>query len=450
MSHAVDATITAARASLTMLRLLLLLLATLAVSLCCAQQDNGVFTLDSNGRLLISDGNNLNVTLRALVAELATLAADQSELVAEACFPSRLRTIQSIPTVGAIDVEHFSIGNRDFLAVASWFNGTSHFTTSQILLFDSITSTFVPYQSIPTFGARDLEFFTIGGQSYLALANQATNDSNWSLNSQVFRWNGSSFSLFQAIPTLGATDLEFFTIANTSYLAIANQRDDSTVNRFSVNSQVLRFNGTSFVPFQTIPTIGAVDCEFISIGSGQFFLAIANFRNETSFSTNSQILRFNGSVFVPFQTVPTDGAIALESFSISGQSFLALVSRETASNVFALNSQILRWNGTSFAPFQFIRTQGATDVQFFSLNGQSFLALASYQDSPTSFSINSEILRFDGSRFVPFASVPTQGGSEWEFFSMGGQSYLAVANRFNGSTHFVSSQVFRLVAPCFL
>ena len=114
---------------------------------------------------------------------------------------------------------------------------------------------FVEFQSIPTNGAHDWQFFTIGSDHYLAVANYY-NGSTYNIDSKLYRWDGTSFFEFQSIPTNGAVDWEFFTIGSVHYLALANHYNDSTYN---IDSKLYRWDGTSFVDFQSIPTNGAFD-----------------------------------------------------------------------------------------------------------------------------------------------------------------------------------------------
>ena len=90
---------------------------------------------------------------------------------------------------------------------------------------------------------------------------------------------------FQSIPTNGAYDGEFFTINNDSYLAVANMFDGSTYN---IDSKIYKWNGTNFVEFQTILTNAALDWEFFTIGSA-YYLAVANYSNDSTFKIDSNI-----------------------------------------------------------------------------------------------------------------------------------------------------------------
>jgi hypothetical protein len=229
---------------------------------------------------------------------------------------------QTIPTVGAATWEFFTVNNQSFLAVANLANWQQppfvYALNSQILRFNTATNSFLHFQFISTQGAMDFESFVIGNESFLAVSNHR-NGPDYTLNSQVFRFDSVSntFILFQSIPTQASNDFEFFTISGASYLAVANAYDDTAA---PVNSQILRFNTTSniFTPFQSIPTVGATDWEFFVLGGQSYLVCAMDF--------SLQIFRFdaaNGGRFVPFQTVATQGQAYVEFFTMANQSFLA-------------------------------------------------------------------------------------------------------------------------------
>ena len=146
----------------------------------------------SNTQLAASLSTNaqLVASLSATVAQQnAQLAQQNAQLTAFACasLPALLQPFQSIPTSGALDWEYFSINNQSYLAVANQFNGTNYSINSQIFKFDG--TRFVPFQSIPTSGAADWEYFSINNQSYLALAN-TQNGTSYNTKSQIFKFNG--------------------------------------------------------------------------------------------------------------------------------------------------------------------------------------------------------------------------------------------------------------------
>ena len=72
----------------------------------------------------------------------------------------------------------------------------------------------------------------IGTDTYLALANYY-NGSTHTLASKIYRWDGGDFVELQMITTSGAWDWEFFTIGADSYLAYASYYTGSSYSTIS-------------------------------------------------------------------------------------------------------------------------------------------------------------------------------------------------------------------------
>ncbi|MCP4362604.1 MAG: hypothetical protein GY796_31750 [Chloroflexi bacterium] len=110
------------------------------------------------------------------------------------------------------------------------------------------------------------------------------------LDSIIYKWNGASFVEMQTILTNGALDWEFFTVGSEAYLAVANYYDGTTYN---IDSTIYRWNGTSFVQFQTVPTNSAWDWKFFTIGSDHY-LTMANHSDGTTWNIDSKISSSSG------------------------------------------------------------------------------------------------------------------------------------------------------------
>ena len=144
--------------------------------------------------------------------------------------------VQQISTSGAYDWEFFTIGNTSYLALANEYDGSSFNIPSNIYRFDEtqpVGSQFVLVQQISTNGALDWEFFTIGNTSYLAVANNYGNSYN--IPSNIYRFDesqpkGSQFVLVKQVSTNAAADWEYFRIGNISYLAVVNNYNGSSWN----------------------------------------------------------------------------------------------------------------------------------------------------------------------------------------------------------------------------
>jgi len=134
------------------------------------------------------------------------------------------------------DVEYFEIGGASYLALAS-----SQGVESKICRWEG--SQFVEYQIVPrqdpSNRMTDLEDFVIDGVSYLGAAMAES-------PSYVFKWNGAAFEEFQMIPTRhDARAMKSFNMEGTKYLAIAaHEGGDVAIHRWS---------GSSFEPWKTLP-----------------------------------------------------------------------------------------------------------------------------------------------------------------------------------------------------
>ncbi|MCB8950820.1 MAG: right-handed parallel beta-helix repeat-containing protein [Ardenticatenales bacterium] len=342
--------------------------------------------------------------------------------------------IQNIPTHRAWDWEAFTIGGDTYLAVANSSDDVSVNINSYIYRWNG--SAFIETQAIPTNSAYDWEAFTIGGDTYLALAN-LHNGITYHIDSRIYRWNGSAFVEVQAIPTVGAFDWESFTIGSDTYLAVASHHNDSSYN---ADSYIYRWNGNAFVLVQTIPTNGATDWKAFTIGNDSY-LALANYNNDSTVNVDSRIYRWNGSAFAEIQAIPTNGAFDWEAFTIGGDTYLAVANSSNGAT-HNINSYIYRWNGSAFVEVQAIPTNGAKDWEAFSMGTETYLAVANHYDGVT-FNLDSRIYRWNGSSFVEIQAIPAHSAISWRAFTIGSYTYLAIANSYDGTTVNVDSVIYK-------
>ncbi|KAK9401044.1 thrombospondin-type laminin G domain and EAR repeat-containing protein [Crotalus adamanteus] len=222
-------------------------------------------------------------------------------------------------------------------------DGDNHNINSVIYRWNSRKGLFEANQTIPTSGAYDWEFFTIGPYSFLVVAN-TFNGTSTKIYSNIYIWLNGGFQLFQSISTFGAADWEVFYIGSRVFLAVANSHgyDSSTVppiNTFAINSSIYELNITAqlFVKFQDIPTYSALDWEFFSVGEDSF-LVVANSYDGVTFSVNSIIYRWQGyEGFVAVHHLPTFGCRDWEAFNTTAGSYLMYSSaKEPLSKVLKL------------------------------------------------------------------------------------------------------------------
>ena len=100
--------------------------------------------------------------------------------------------------------------------------------------------------------------------------------------------------------------MEYFTIADKHYLAVANLLDKTT---FRLNSAIYQWDGTHFIVVQNIPTLGAISFNSFKILS-DMFLVVTNTNNDTTRSVDSIIYKWGENQFNRFQEIRTEGAMA--------------------------------------------------------------------------------------------------------------------------------------------
>ena len=286
---------------------------------------------------------------------------------------------------------------------------------------------FEKYQDLPTKRTHAVEQFSIDGSLFLGFANLKDDINGYNTESYIYKLDDSSgrFVLYQTIDTIGGRDMEYFTIADKHYLAVANRRNKTTSR---LNSDIYQWNGSQFIVVQNIPTLGAFSFNFFQI-LPDLFLVVTNNNDDTTQSVNSVIYKWGENQFNRFQEIRTEDATASTTFAIKTETFLVFANRKSDKQGYSVQSSVYKWSGNSFVNFQSLQTYGPFDVKSFSNNGETFLAFANLQNG-SSYNIDSFIYKWNGSRFVLFQSILTHKARAWEPFSTCGETFLAVANYF--------------------
>ncbi|RKZ17604.1 hypothetical protein DRQ50_04790 [bacterium] len=84
------------------------------------------------------------------------------------------------------------------------------------------------------------------------------------------------------------------------------------------------------------------------------------------------------------------------------------------------------------------------DWEFFTISGDHYLAIANYYNG-TTLNLNSVIYKWNTGtlQFDSFQSIATNGAFDWHFFTIETDHYLAIANFHNGSTHNADSKIYK-------
>ncbi|MBN2443903.1 MAG: hypothetical protein JXJ04_21250 [Spirochaetales bacterium] len=359
--------------------------------------------------------------------------------------PVSLVEFQGIETNGAMDWEYFSIGDEYYLAVANYSNNLTLTINSKIYKWNGYT--FTLYQKIGTNGAMDFEYFSIEGNHYLAVANFSSG-STYNVSSVIYKWDieTATFILFQTILTSGATDWEYFNVNGNHYLVVANSYNGSIYN---IPSEIIKWNGINFTEnYQLIETHAAYDWEFFTIGEN-YFLIVANHYNGTTYNIDSELYQWDdgNKNFVFIQGIPTNGANDWEYFTSHGAAYLAVANYYSGTE-YTINSRIYKWEGvlsgfTSIQPFE---TNGACDMEYFTIDDIPYIAVANTNDDDSRI-IDSALYSWDADseKIIAPQLVETTGAVAWKYFTLGDDPYLAVANYTDGANYNNVSMIYKVI-----
>ncbi|XP_072300245.1 thrombospondin-type laminin G domain and EAR repeat-containing protein-like [Eucyclogobius newberryi] len=290
----------------------------------------------------------------------------------------------------------------------------------------------------------DVEVFTIPNEGlFLATANRDSRS-----GSGIYKWILGSFQKYQNISTHEARAWKHFTISAKHYLVVANsaalQPERSALYRWSPARR-------RFVQHQSIETHLALDWEAFHIHNHSF-LVVANHRRAQDSDHNiySVIYRWNPLTkrLEVFQKLRTVGAYDWEFFSVQQHHFL-VVANTFDGRTTSVSSTIFIWSQGHFQHFQDILTQGAVDWEAFSFEGRYFLAVANSQRvsdrGPSDYSINSTVYELNPLTltFQRFQDILTHSAVDWEFFTVGDERFLVVGNSHDGSSYSLNSVIYR-------
>ena len=268
-----------------------------------------------------------------------------------------------------------------------------------------------------------MEYFTINDRHYLAVANHKDKYTN----SVIYQWDGHQFAFFQNITTKAATSFHFFKIIKDTFLAVTNWKDVLVV---------YKWNSNQFETFQEIGTQGGVASAAKAINN-ETFVAFAN-----TYDYQSTVFQWSGKHFVKIQSLQTYTAQDVKLFNINGHTLLAFAN-EFYDGKYNIDSFIYKWNGGQFVHFQSIPTHGARALHPFVMCGQTYLGVANFRDDNHGFNTKSVVYQASGSQFSVYQEISTHGACGMTSFEYKGHTYLAVANFKDNNGSYINSALYK-------
>jgi hypothetical protein len=331
-------------------------------------------------------------------------------LLVMSSFSQSVQEFQSISTHGATGLKSFIINDTAYLAIANYQNDVSYEINSQVFRWNG--NKFILFQEIPTSGGVNPDFFEIDGKKFLAFGNYVNNKNDHTIKSVIYQWDGNKFQPFQEIPTIGAYRWKLLKTGVLHLLVIANQCDSSVKNMSPVNSEVLKWNGSKFAHLQYISTTNATDLTEFTIGD-TLFLGIA-----CTFGWSCPLYKWDGKQFTFSRTVQSSWATGIQAFTIHNQLYLNVANGSEVmislppKIIYSTKSTIYKWNGNDFVPFQSIPTIGAFNLKIFEGKDTYFMAAANYKDG-NNYLLDSPLYKWNGTDFSLLKNIATAGATQW-------------------------------------
>lgn len=238
----------------------------------------------------------------------------------------KFKLIQKIETFSAQEWTPFQLNNKHFLAIANYArkeNNKPNFDIeSNIYVWNG--SQFNLFQAIPTHSAFTWQYFELGKQQFLAVANGSGDSSD------IYIWNGDKFTLFQKLPSNKGRDFLHFELKKENYLALANLEGDSVI---------YKWNKKAFIPFQTIKGAGGRRFVFFT-KDNQHYLVKMNYMVNRKLVFQSEIYKWNGNNFILEKEFSTSGATDADYFKLNGKNYLAVANGHKSETSFKIDSVI--------------------------------------------------------------------------------------------------------------
>jgi hypothetical protein len=310
-----------------------------------------------------------------------------------------------------------------------FLTGFLYFILSYQVMAEQILT---PYEYIDTTGARELTPFTINNEHFIAVAQLAKdipdtppnmNGGDADVDVLIYKINHGKHVIYQRIPGHGNESSAFFTMGNDSYLAIAsvNSGPKAPFNQYTY-SMLYKWDGQFFYPIQQFYSYAAKQWHYFSIGKRHFLALAEGIKLPNSaqklIDTNSMIYEWNGERFQPFQKISSQWGYSFQSFRIKGDYYLAFADHLKQSTLF-------RWDGTQFKEYQVFKGDGGRAFEYFTIDNISYLAYANIKS-------DSVIYQWNGKQFVKYQALQEAGGRNFTYFALDGKDYLLKVNFITG------------------
>ncbi|KAI9740509.1 MAG: hypothetical protein M1834_005089 [Cirrosporium novae-zelandiae] len=308
-----------------------------------------------------------------------------------------LELVQSLLTTGARAVDPFTVNGLQYIAIPQLAKDipdqpvdmTKGDSDVKTLIFKFKENKWKIWQRLLVNGGEDAEVFIIGDRQFLATASFRVGSDPYDLDvdSTIFEWKEGGFYPFQQIPRYAAKQCRHFEIQQRHFLALAQGVVIEGVTRKNpAKSTIFEWDGSSFVSFQTVT--GRAFCFFEA--NNDAYLAFANLMDRTL------LYRWSGECFNVHQTLSGPGGREFAIFYQDTDLYMIQVNFLTGSGRDPNPTQesvIYRFQGDKLVMVDTFTTSGATDAKVLDLNGRTLVAVSESMTAEVHFKTDSHIFR---------------------------------------------------------
>ncbi|XP_065175877.1 adhesion G-protein coupled receptor V1-like [Sycon ciliatum] len=252
-------------------------------------------------------------------------------------------------------------------------------------------------QSIAANGARAwISWIADSGDRFFAVANFGS-PGRTEVQSQVFQMTNGFLQQLQAVPTIGAVDVKFFSTSTEEYLFFVNMQDNS--NSTNVDSALYRLTDTGLALAQSISTFGATSCEIFTTSDSETVLVVTGAYDSIGLTAArlTRVYVWRGSRFQAVQYLATNNAQSVKYFSADNSDYILIANRDLADITKAYAASLFRWNAATnvfVAVSSNLMLRDARQLNTFRQGGGLFVTVASPVTGLTVYQFNSTTASF--------------------------------------------------------
>ncbi|CAM4102556.1 hypothetical protein KIPE111705_40395 [Kibdelosporangium persicum] len=225
---------------------------------------------------------------------------------------------ETLPTFGAKQWHHFSIDDREFLALAQGLTmpGLTPRGHGRSVIFERVDGRWQEFQVLGGRWGYNWAYFRVDGHHFLGYADQVS-------PSVVYRWDGNSFMPYQTFGERFGRSFLHFSQDGGEWLAFACINGDSTL---------YHWNGELFEPHQSLGGPGGREFELFRHGDDLFLVRVCFIQGKPPVAKTdlmSQLYRWDHGKFEVVEEFPTFGGTDASFFEADGRSFLVVANSLT-------------------------------------------------------------------------------------------------------------------------